>query len=142
MNAMSRLLISVSFLIATSDVYAWSLVYAHDAAGVPTFGSVSSLRNAIGRGADVKVAMDQAYYASCDGVHVNSDGSVSCMHTSPISVRNALPGPNFGFQDDAYHWFVMVNTTGQRDMSRWSVGEHTDRGHTQDTTSIRWFINN
>lgn len=25
-------------------------------------------------------------------------------------------------------------------MSRWNVGEHTDRGHTNDTLSMNWFV--
>jgi hypothetical protein len=58
---------------------------------------------------------------------------VLCMLTRDISGNSPYSGTGFGFINDAYHWYVMLNTKGQRDMSRWSVGAHIDRGHTNDT---------
>nr|VFK02184.1 MAG: hypothetical protein BECKH772B_GA0070898_102653 [Candidatus Kentron sp. H]VFK02344.1 MAG: hypothetical protein BECKH772A_GA0070896_102663 [Candidatus Kentron sp. H]VFK05408.1 MAG: hypothetical protein BECKH772C_GA0070978_102683 [Candidatus Kentron sp. H] len=119
----------------------WTLVYSHDQYGNPVDGDISTLVEAAKGGADVKVGTpsgDTTSFFTCEFVWVK-DGLVVCQNTSHISI-GGLEGSSFGFQDNAYHWFVMVNTEGKRDMSRWSVGAHTDRGHTQDTTGMEWYI--
>ena len=40
---------------------------------------------------------------------------------------------------NTYWWFIMVNSRGVHDMSRWTVGAHQSRGHTQGTIAIDWF---
>ncbi len=127
----------------------WNLVYAHDEYGNPT-GAFSiedktKLVEAVRDGADVKVSfvfshIDYEEFFSCDSVYVSFDGSrVVCMNTSHISVGPA-PDNGLKFIDSAYHWFVLLDTTGKRDMSRWLVGEHTDKGHSQDLVGMKWFV--
>ncbi len=120
----------------------WVMAYEHDASGSVVSGDIATLVDAVQHGADVKISMPsgkQEAFAPCTWTTVK-EGYVSCMNTQHISIRSSEPGSQFGFQDNAYHWFVMLNTEGQRDMSRWSVGEHTDRGHSQDTTAIKWWV--
>jgi hypothetical protein len=124
-----------------TDASAWTLVYANDATGKATYGSLSTLINAKKQGQDVKVAQDNAY-TKCDDVQISPDNLVVLYsNTQGISLNPYSSGSGFGFQDDAYHWFFVVNTKGQRDMSRWSVGEHIDRGHAHDAIPIKWYVN-
>ncbi|MEN8221125.1 MAG: hypothetical protein ABFS56_33205 [Pseudomonadota bacterium] len=97
-------------------------MYEHDANGNPIIGDVHDLADLVINGADVKVATLSSGNAqslfNCEWVYAANDGSfVTCKNTSHISVR-AIEGGDFGFKDNAYHWFVMVNTEGKRDMSR------------------------
>jgi len=121
----------------------WVFMYQHDKNGTPVAGNIHKLAEAIRSAADVKVSFPTTAgqeFFNCEWTYAADDGSiVTCMNTSHISIR-ALRGEKFGFQDNAYHWFVMVNTNGKRDMSRWSVGAHTDRQHTQDREAFRWFV--
>ena len=119
----------------------WQFAYEHDGQGHPVEGSLDVLVDAVSNGADVKVGVESSGVTSffdCDFLYVK-EALVTCMNTRHISVRG-IEGGGFGFQDNAYHWFSMVNTNGKRDMSRWNVGEHVDRGHNQDRTGMRWYI--
>lgn len=94
-----------------SNVWAWTLVYANDAAGRTTYGSLSTLVNSIKQGQDVKVNQGPengslGYYAICDELYANPDNSVTCTKLRNISTRSISPGSEFGFQDDAYHFFL------------------------------------
>lgn len=123
---------------------AWTLIYANDETGNTTYGNISALINAIKQGKNVKVSTSDEgidYLSACDEVYVNTDNSVTCSTLQNISIRSTLPGANFGFQDNAYHYFRMINTKGQRSAIRWSVGEHADRGRSDETIGIKWFIN-
>ena len=117
----------------------WKLLYEHDFLGKRVQGNLESLKEAIRQGADIKVYFPGRTETSfiCEWAYIKKE-VVACMNTSNISFRD-LVGEDFKFQDNAYHWFLMVNTEGKRDMSRWSVGEHVERGHTQDTMGMRWF---
>jgi hypothetical protein len=140
--ASSILLASTILILGASNANDWSLVYSNNASGIATYGNISALVNAIKNGADVKVQMGATYIAKCDEIHINPDNSISCSTLQNISIRSTQPGSAFGFQDDAYHWYAMVNTKGQRDMIRWSVGDHIDRGRNSDTTPLNWFVDN
>ena len=139
-NIVFRFVLALPLLICMSEANAWNLVYANDTVGNATYGSITTLINAIKQGHEVRVSQGGTFFENCAELFLNSDGSVTCTNYSNISNNSTVPGPGFGFQNDAYHWFVMINTKGQRDMSRWSVGAHVDRGHSQDTIAIQWFV--
>ena len=144
MNTVFRFMIGLVLMSAMSNIYAWTMGYANDSAGNATFGSVTALVNAIKQGQEVKVAQGVTWgslYSVCDEIVVNTDNSVSCTYTRSISLRSTVLGTNYGFQDDAYHWFSMVNTKGQRDTIRWSVGQHIDRGRGKEAIALQWFVN-
>jgi len=125
----------------------WILAYQHDADGARVAGNLAFLANAVRTGADVKVAyaLHDPFEGwegvfECQWLFVKQDDSVvTCMNTSHIST-GGLEGPGFGFLDDAYHYFTLANTEGKWDNSRWLVGEHTDRGHTQGRYGLKWFV--
>ena len=140
MKTLYRFITGLTLLLAMSNAYAWNKVYANDATGNVTFGSLAALIDAVQQGQDVKVSMNGTY-VTCQYVYVVSNSSVACSNNTNISIQSVVPGASFGFQNDAYHFFLIVNTLGQRDASRWSVGAHIDRGRTKDTLSIQWFVN-
>ena len=65
-------------------------------------------------------------------------GGVYAQNTSLVSL--SITEGVSRFQDDSFHWMILVNTRGDRDMIRWNVGEHVLRGHTSDKVSISWAI--
>jgi hypothetical protein len=122
---------------------AWTLVYENDASGRHIAGNLSTLIKAVEAGAEVRVL-------TSDGMHVIRtaqfvyvlDGKVYAQNNTNISIDIKPPagGTQIMFQPDSYHYFEMLNTEGYRDQIRWSVGEHTPRGHTQDRVACKWFV--
>ncbi|KAH3723108.1 hypothetical protein Pelo_18189 [Pelomyxa schiedti] len=77
----------------------WKLVYSHSADGKPKFGSL-------------RANMGKQAFIPAEHLFV-SDTIVSMSNTSHISMNNNTE-QELVFQNDAYHWFVTVNTTGRR----------------------------
>ena len=71
-----KIISAASLILLASNSYAWTLVYAHDANGNPTAGSLQTLRNAASNGSSIKVV------SSPPGVH---DMQIPC---TTISVRH------------------------------------------------------
>ena len=117
----------------------WELAYAHDANGNRISGDKNLLINSVRDGQPVRVVIDygdQDYATDAQCLWVRN-GNVYAQNTSHVSVE--FKGDVLKVQDDAYWWMIVVDTNGNIDMSRWSVGAHTDRGHSADRKAIRWF---
>lgn len=129
----------VLFLVAgaPSLASAWTLVYAHDGEGKPTYGNIDVLIDAVRNGKDVRVVLNDSYATSAQNLWI-ANGKVYMQNTTHVSVK--FVGDVLQFQDNAYHWFIIVDTDGNRHMSRWSVGEHTDRGDSFDRVGVKWFV--
>ena len=116
---------------------AWVLAYENDQNGNRINGNLESLIRAIRNGADVKIAYTSSNvegYFKCNWVYIENS-IVSCMNTDHIS-QQALKN----FNPDAYHAYVLVNTNGDRAISRWLVGEHTSTGSSNDNLGLKWFV--
>ena len=121
---------------------AWTLVYAHDQHGTPTAGTLNALIRAVEFGEPVRFLLLESYGvagADAQWVYVR-DGIVYAENTSNVSA--GFQGDRLVFQSDCYHRFVTISTTGERDMIRWKVGEHTPGGpgHTNDRIGVRWYV--
>ncbi|NEP35887.1 hypothetical protein [Moorena sp. SIO3B2] len=119
----------------------WSLAYAHDANGNRTAGNINDLINAVQNGYQVRVLMDSGdvqYITYAENIWVKKNGIVYVQNTSHVSATS--DGDVVKFQDDSYWWMIIVSTKGDRDMIRWNVGEHTPRGHNNDTIAMKWFV--
>jgi hypothetical protein len=119
----------------------WTVVYAHDVDGTRTDGNLDQLIQLVEDGYPIRFAMLESYgtaVADAQWVYVRN-GTVYAENTANIS--DGFQDDRLIFQDDAYHWYVTVSTKGDRDMSRWKVGEHAPGGpgHTRDRISLRWF---
>ncbi len=120
----------------------WATVFENNEQVKTAAGNKASIVDAVQRGADVNISIDTqntALFAPCDWTYARA-GQVACLNTQHISIKNSEAGLSFGFQNDPYHWFIIVNTSGQRDVRRWNVGEHKSRGQMKDNVGIRWWI--
>ncbi len=118
----------------------WTLAYAHDKDGNRTAGDIEVLIDAVKNGQAVRIVTEeQGEYYSTEAENISvKDGVVYAQNNSHVSVE--YQGNVLRFQDDAYYWMIVVSTLGDRDMIRWSVGEHVPRGHTSDKVAARWFV--
>ncbi|XP_078379875.1 uncharacterized protein LOC144662806 [Oculina patagonica] len=127
------------------DTRPWEQVFSNDASGNVLSGSRSNLVQAVRAGADVRCVQGdevQGYAYKAQNLNFSPDGNhVSAQAVNHVSMQSA-PNPNeVMIQPNAYWWFTIVSTTGLREMSRWTVGEHVDRGHTSDKVGQKWFVN-
>ncbi len=121
----------------------WTLVYENDASGNATFGSIQTLISAIRNGAPVNVVVTEkakSDYILAFRAHTVRvrNGVVSATNTQDVS--STYVGNEVLFLDDSYHYMLVANTTGVVDQLRWSLGEHTARGHDQLKRHMRWFV--
>lgn len=128
------------------DTRKWRKVYGTDLQGFLTFGNKVELANAVREGAEVRYRLyvkdrpNEAIVMQADNLAVNSDGNVGAMHVRSVSAAN-IGSSEVEFQANPYWWFTIVSTTGRVDMSRWTVGEHVDRGHSDEIMGVDWFVN-
>lgn len=120
----------------------WHLVYENNAKGKKVFGDLASLKDHIRSGADIKVYLNtqkQEYTFECEWAFIDEYNDVSCMNTSHISMYAGDKG-NFGFRDPAYHWFLMVNTKGKKNMSRYNING-SKKTQNEIKIAVKWFVN-
>ena len=123
----------------------WKQVLSNDPSGNVLSGSRSNLVQAVRSGADVRCVQGdgvRGYAYKAQNLAISPDGNhVAAQAVNHVSMQSA-PNPNeVMIQPNAYWWFTIVSTTGLRDVSRWTVGEHVDRGHTSDKVGQKWFVN-
>ncbi len=118
----------------------WSLAYAHDQNGNPTFKDINTLINAVQNGHCIRVLIDRSdlqYAFDAESLWIRND-IVYAQNTSSVSVT--FEGDVLKFQDDSYHYMFIASTKGDHDAIRWSLGEHTPRGHNLEKVRMKWFI--
>ncbi|KAL9972372.1 hypothetical protein ACROYT_G018657 [Oculina patagonica] len=113
--------------------------YSHLADGSKVQGSLNNLESSVQNGHEIRCVSSKRYSFPIRNVAINNQGDKfvsgqSLDHISVSSSSNLIQ-----FQSNAYWWFTVVTTRGLRDMSRWTVGTHQSRGHTQDTVGNEWF---
>jgi len=113
-----------------------SPVYSDDKTGKVTKGSIQALKNSVLNGREIHVVTNGYYSFPLQTLNFDSSkvGGQSLNHIS-----KTYPGNSISFQSNPYWWFTMISTGGKRDMSRWSVGSHEDRGHSVDLVDNQWF---
>jgi hypothetical protein len=125
------------------DTRRWSHVLSHSSSGSVTHGSKADLVQAVRDGAMVRYVVTfptNVHIMQADNLAISSSGNVGAQHIRHIS--QYLSGPdNTVLRAEPYWWFTVTSTEGTVDMMRYTVGEHTDRGHSQRTASVDWFIN-
>ncbi|EDO46271.1 predicted protein [Nematostella vectensis] len=111
-------------------------VYANNKAGQAVSGTLGQLKAAVSAGQDIRAITEGSYQFPMQNVAFDNK-VVAGQFLDHIS--KATSGATIQFQPNPYWWFTIISTSGKRDMSRWSVGTHTSRGHTSDTVSTEWF---
>jgi len=134
-NSLKR---SIKWYVQTSGILSMPS-YSHKANGIKVQGSLYSLESSVTDGQEIRCVSSKRYSFPLHNVAIDSQGGkfVSGQNVDHISVtsRNNV----IQFQSNAYWWFTVVTTRGLRDASRWTVGTHQSRGHSQDNVAIDWF---
>jgi len=123
----------------------WTKVFANDEVGKVVFGDINTLINAIRQGQEVRMLLKfpdsprQEYFTPAENLWIRGN-VVYAQNVTHVSVKDE-PNGDIVFQDDPYYWMIIVNTKGEIDMTRWLVGEHTSKGHTQGKVAVTWFVN-
>ena len=119
-----------------ADVREWQHVLTTTKTGSVSAGSKAVLIHAVRNGAELRYRTNEDGYSvvrQADNIGVSRE-DVGAMHIREISSTLS------GFHSNPYWFFTIVSTTGRRDASRWTVGVHQDRGHTEDKANVDWFV--
>ena len=83
----------------------------------------------------------RGYVYNAQNLAVSPDGNrVAAQALNRVSMRLAPAPDEVMISPNAYWWFTIVSKTDWREMSRWNVGEHVDRGHTSDKIGQKCFV--
>lgn len=126
------------------DTRTWNRVLVHDEYGTVLAGSKQRLISAIRSGADVRYKLtfsSNSIIHQADNVEISADGNVGAMHVRSVSLKFTPGSPyEVTFQNSPYWWFTIVSTSGKVDISRWTVGEHVNRRHTDLNVKVEWYV--
>jgi len=127
------------------DSRPWVEVLSVNLDGKVRNGSKQTLKDAVfNDGADVRFVQGDSENGNAykpQNLALSPDGEdIAAQMLNSVSIKHASNN-EWMLQSNAYWWFTIVSTNGKRDMSRWSVGAHVDRGHTTDKTEQKWFVN-
>ncbi len=122
------------------DTRPWTLALDASANGDVTSGSKSALAQAVRDGASVRIVQKNGLYAfPADNLAINKN-EVAAQTLYSIT-HQAINQYEIRIKKNPYWWYTIVDTTGRREMSRWSVGQHTSRGHSNDRLALKWLVN-
>eukprot|EP01083_Nonionella_stella_P020394 56551_1 len=122
----------------------WRFVYENDKNGKCVNGDINDLISNINEGCEVRVMLNlggQIKLWTAEVVIVK-DGIVYAQNNTQISLCGFHANSSTFFQDNAYHYYVVVSSKGQNDMTRYNVSDGQSRGHTNQITAIKWFVKN
>ena len=124
----------------------WKKVLSTSHSGAVLSGSKAVLQNHVRLGAEVRYRLlldhiEAGFSISQQADNIGLSGEETwAMHVRSVSVE--FDGVfELKFKSDPFWWFTIVATTGRKDISRWSVGAHTDRSHNSDRGPVDWFVN-
>ncbi|KAL4220826.1 hypothetical protein ACF0H5_019094 [Mactra antiquata] len=128
------------------DTRHWKQVLVNSNTGSIISGSKSDLIEAINAGSRVRYLLefpgkDTVAIKEADNLAI-SGNNVGAMHVRSVS-KGSAHGNNYEyrFAVEPYFYFTISSTTGKVDMSRWTVGNHQNRGHSNSQAKIKWFVN-
>lgn len=130
-----------SFIVKHQHLFnPWQLVYSNSSTGDALDGNLDSLISAVKNGKEIRIVIvnDSVHFSAVAEYLWVKDDIVHAQNSNSVSVK--FNDEKLIFQDNSYYWMFIVNTKGERDMIRWSVGEHELRGRNSDRVSIKWFV--
>jgi len=127
------------------DSRPWVEVLSVDVDGKVLKGSKQSLKDAVfNDGADVRCVHGDAEigiaYKPQNLVLAPDGKNIAAQTLNSVSMEEASDN-EYMIKSNAYWYFTIHSTNGKTDVSRWSVGEHVDRGHTTGKAEQKWFVN-
>ena len=118
----------------------YQLAYETDKDGKCINGSLDQLIKNILDGNDVRVVLNphQATPGAWNPEKISIHNKVVyATNNTEISINRN--GTNVMFQSNAYHYYVCINSNGDRDRIRFGCSDGNPRAHNQNKVAIRWF---
>ena len=118
----------------------WKLVYYNSDRGDSLKGYIGDLINAVKSGKQVRIVMEKdsiVFAAAAEYLWVNNN-MVYAQNNGQVSAY--FTGKELVFQENSYYWMFIVNTNGERNMIRWSVGNHEMKGQNTDRVFTKWYV--
>jgi hypothetical protein len=118
----------------------WKLLYEHDENGIQISGTVEGLVEATGKAYPIKVKIFRAknHFEMMDAQWVFVENNlVHASNTDQISLQKDSSG-NYVFQEDAYHYYVIVNSEGHHHASRLFI-DGRKRNTSDSKRRMAWF---
>lgn len=132
--------------LATSASHAWTLVYANDASGNVTAGSLQTLRTALNNGSDLKVVVTapnvNMWSVKCAFTSVTLDATqgVVCLSDAGLGVDISM-GSNFaGTSNPPRSVHFAINTRGQYAQAEVNKGTGALASKTINNYAMQWFV--
>lgn len=116
----------------------WKAILKTSISGTEMIGSKKDLVDRVVAGDDIRISFgndNNAYLTTAQTAMLTGNGNVCVQSIFDIS-RSAYDD----FNIDSHWNFLIICTTGQVHISRWSVGEHTKRGNTTLSFDINWYV--
>ncbi|OWF44947.1 hypothetical protein KP79_PYT18118 [Mizuhopecten yessoensis] len=120
------------------DTRLWRLVLGTDLNGLAIVGSKLDLRKAIHAGSRlrcvVKKSPTESLFITADNIEENTDGNMAAQFFRLVE---------FDDNDISFlpFWRILILTTnGEMKETRWTVGEHENRGDIVSKVAIDWFV--
>jgi len=131
--------------LATGGANAWTLVYANDAAGNVTAGSLQSLRTAVLNGSSVRVVSDvpgkHAWSVPCFQMAVKYDAQgVVCFGGSPLASDNSMGAQFSNVYSPPQIVHIMLNTQGQYSQALVRISDGVLASKTLVYHPMQWFV--
>lgn len=124
----------------SSELPSWKLLYEHDSDGVPITGKVDDLIEAVGKAYPIKIKIyrssDRFEMMDAQWVFVDSK-TVHASNIDQISTTKDQNG-NYSFIQDAYHYYVIVSSTGRHHATRINI-DGRQRNSTDDKRRMAWY---
>lgn len=136
----------LALTLSAGASHAWTLVYANDAAGNVTAGSLQSLRTAAINGSSVRVVSDvpgkHAWSVTCTQVAVKYDASqgVVCFGASGLAADNSMGAQFSNVYSPPQIVHIMLNSQGQYSQAMIRTGDGALASKTLVYHPMQWFV--
>lgn len=131
------------------DTRPWVCVLKTEDQGHVVEGSVTRLRSALEQGASIRInlqldTMSGDFFTEPDNIRVDEvKGVVYAQAMSHVSDQKAATSAaEYELQPKAFHWYLMISSDGDVQMSAWFVGKN-ERLYDERApfANITWFAN-
>lgn len=135
-----------AFFLSAGASHAWTLVYANDAAGNVTAGSLQSLRTAVINGSSVRVVSDvpgkHAWSVPCAQLAVKYDASqaVVCSGGSGLASDNSMGAQFSNVYSPPQIVHIMLNSQGQYSQALVRISDGVVASKTLVYHPMQWFV--
>ncbi|MFC6842155.1 hypothetical protein [Xanthomonas theicola] len=141
-----KALLFTALMLSAGTSQAWTMVYATDANGNVSEGSLQSLRVAVNNGASVKVLVTGAnihvWGVPCTYTSVKLDASqaVVCVSNQGLGMEIAM-GSNFGAVSNlAQSVHYVINTSGQYAQANLNIGTGQLVSRSVLIHAMQWYV--